>query len=80
MKTLKNITLRQEILALLPNIKSIDKNQFDLATSFSIDITEIEPVSVSSYVYTSEEARDADFVIVTKLFTDELTPNENLPK
>lgn len=80
MKNLKNVTLRQEILTLLPNIKSIEKNQFDLATSFSIDITEIEPVSVSSYVYTSEEARDADFIIVKQLFTGDFAPTNGSQK
>lgn len=67
MKNIKNVTLKKDLPTLLGNIKSVSKNEFNLANRFAIDITEKEPASSSSYVYATEAERDADLAIVEGL-------------
>ncbi len=72
MKTIINVTLKKDLPVLLEtnNIVSIKKNEFDLSSRFAIDITEREPVSVSTYVYNSESDRDKDFANVERIIKE----------
>ena len=67
MKNLKNPTLKRDIMESLINVSSAKKNEYNQAERFSIDIEESEPLSVSSYVYTTESERDADLAILQEL-------------
>lgn len=72
MKNLKNVTLKKDLPVLLEtkNIVSVKKTEYDLSNRFSIDVTEREPSSVSSYTYMTEDERNADLVILERIIKE----------